>query len=477
MAAHQTDRPCTAAPPVTILVTGVTGFLGKVVLEELIRRKNEGSVTYDQLLVLIRPARGKSPAERFAEKVASSRCFSKLPKDWQNDVQVIPGDLMEHQCGISDDRLPELTARITHIIHCAGCVAFDSAFNVLLAENVTGSLTILELAQSCPNLKHVVLTSTAYVTPHTKEPIWERLVDLPRPAQELLDDLHNGRKDPDQIRAETGHPNNYTLAKCLAEHFVAEKMGDVPVTILRPSIISASWQYPFPGWIDSFAALAGPIAAFGLGGLKVLHGDPEAVLDVVPVDEVAKCLIIEALLPATYGSVDLRHFNEKTRIVHCVSTTNNGISTNDIANGTVNYFEQPENIIISKPKGYYIGLDDRWFYFYEFFFQYLPLKLVELRALMMLDWEGAAKARKTLVRLGQVDTHFRYFVEHTYDYRSAVPALGTGFDKKEYFQIVLQGIKTNLLVPMMERQKAKAHKNQASLEDVAVKVEPPAPAL
>lgn len=459
------------SPPIIILVTGVTGFLGKVVLEELVRRKNEGSIHYDHLLVLIRPARGKTPSERFAEKVAKSACFSKLPNDWSNDVDVIPGDLMEPSCGIAEDRLPELTSRITHIIHCAGCVAFDSAFNVLLAENVTASLTILQLAQSCLNLKHLVLTSTAYVTPHTTEPIWERLVDLPRPAQEILDDLHNGRKDPDQIRAETGHPNNYTLAKCLAEHFVAEKVGDVPVTILRPSIISASLQYPFPGWVDSFAALAGPISAFGLGGLKVLHGDPDTVLDVVPVDEVAKCLIVEALTPDSYGSVDLRHLSEKTRIVHCVSTKKNGLSTHNLAFGTVDFFEQPENIIMHKPKGYYIGLDDRWFYFYEFLFQYLPLKMMELRALMVLDWDGAAKARKTLVRLGQVDTHFRFFVEHTYDYRCAVPALEASFDKGEYFQIVLQGIKTNLLQPLVERQKARA--KQAGSEEGAIKDETP----
>lgn len=171
MAASMAGLADSDSPTVTILVTGVTGFLGKVVLEELIRRKKEGSVHYSHLLVLIRPARGKSPTERFADKVVKSPCFSKLPEDWESDVEVIPGDLMEPSCGIPEDRLSELTPRITHIIHCAGCVAFDSAFNVLLAENVTASLTILQLAQDCPNLKHLVLTSTAYVTPHTKEPI------------------------------------------------------------------------------------------------------------------------------------------------------------------------------------------------------------------------------------------------------------------------------------------------------------------
>lgn len=249
-------------------------------------------------------------------------------------------------------------------------------------------------------------------------------------------------------------------------------MGDVPVTIVRPSIISASLRYPSPGWIDSFAALAGPIAAFGLGGLKVLHGDPKAVLDIVPVDEVAKCIINEALLSSPHGSYDLRHLNDRTKIIHCVSTISKGQSTWDLAFGTVDYFEQPENIVLYKPKGYYIGLDDRWFYFYEFFFQYLPVKLSELRALMVLDWDGVAKARKTITRLGQVDTHFRYFVEHTYDYRCEVPVLDNEFDKEEYFRIVLGGIRENLLLPMMMRR-SKLNTNKVEGLEHATKEETP----
>lgn len=457
-----------------ILLTGVTGFLGKVVLEELIRRKTEGSLHFDRLLVLIRSQRGKTPSERFKDKIVSSPCFSKLPAEWYRNVEVVSGDLMETSCGINPESWDFLIHNLTHIIHCAGCVAFESSLNVLLAENVTASLNILNLAQTCPNLQRLILISTAYVTPHTTEPILEQIVVLPRAPQEILEDLHEGRKDPDQILAETGHPNYYTLVKCLAEHFVAQKMGDTPITIVRPSIISASLHHPFPGWIDSFAALAGPVSAFALGGLKVLHGDPAAILDVVPVDEVSNCIIDEALLPSVYGSFDPKYLNDKSKIVHCVSTRDNGPSTWVLAFETVGYFEKPENIVLYKPKGCYVGIDDRWFYIYEFFFQYLPIKLSELIALLILDWEGAAKARKTLTRLQQVDTHFRYFVERTYDYKCAVPMLGEDFNKVEYFKIVLEGVRQNLLVPMVKRMQAKAVKEKDSKP---TKVEIPASVL
>lgn len=275
------------------------------------------------------------------------------------------------------------------------------------------------------------------------------MATLPKSALEILAELHEGKKDSDQIRRETGHPNDYTLAKCLAEHFMVENKGATPLTVVRPSIISASWQYPFPGWIDSFAALAGPISAFALGGLKVLHGDPSAILDVVPVDKVAECLIKEAFCS---GLSNVNHETPSTKFVHCVSTTKHGPSTWNIVYDTVMYFSQPENIVLYKPTGWYVGTDDRRFRLYEFVFQYLPLKMAELTALLMLDWQKAAKARKMLTRLRQIDTHFRYFVEHTYEYRCDVEVLPADFDKRMYMQTTLQGIRQNLLLPLLARE-------------------------
>lgn len=442
----------------TILLTGVTGFVGKVVLEELVRRRDAQDLQFDCILVLIRPSRNQKAPERFATEISRSKCFSNLPGDWSKDVEVVSGDLMEPNCGLSAQMFVNLTTRVTHIIHCAGCVAFDTSLNVLLAENVTASLNILGMSQKCAKLQRLVVTSTAYVTPNRKGPIWEELAVLPNSALQILDDLHDGRKDSDQIRIETGHPNNYTLAKCLAEHFLVEKKGSTPLTIVRPSIISASWKYPFTGWIDSFAAVGGPISAFALGGLKVLHGDPSAVLDVVPVDIVAECLIREAL---QNQELNIDHETAPAKIVQCVSTTEKGQSTWDLVVNTINFFEQPENILLYKPKGWYIGTDDRWFYIYEFLFQYLPVKMTELTSLMMLDWDGAAKARRTLVRLGQVDTHFRYFVEHTYDYRCSTKMLPDDFDREEYMQIILRGLKNNLLVPLVDKMKAKERATEA----------------
>lgn len=158
-------------PANTILLTGVTGFVGKVVLEELIRRRDAFDLQFDRIFVLIRSSRNQNALERFLDGVAKSGCFSRLPNGWNKDLDVVPGDLMEPRCGLDAHFHHELTTKVTHIIHCAGCVSFDTSINVLLAENVTASLNILQLSQQCPNLQRLVVTSTAYVTPNTKGPI------------------------------------------------------------------------------------------------------------------------------------------------------------------------------------------------------------------------------------------------------------------------------------------------------------------
>ena len=75
----------------TWLLTGVTGFLGKVVLEELFRRAEE--LQLREVLVVIRAKGGRDASERFRKEVVPAKCFSGLTGDWASRVTVIDGDL------------------------------------------------------------------------------------------------------------------------------------------------------------------------------------------------------------------------------------------------------------------------------------------------------------------------------------------------------------------------------------------------
>ena len=51
------------------------------------------------------------------------------------------------------------------------------------------------------------------------------------------------------IRGE--YPNTYTFTKAVAEQLF-DKAHGLPVTIIRPSIVVASLEYPMKGWIDNY---------------------------------------------------------------------------------------------------------------------------------------------------------------------------------------------------------------------------------
>ena len=41
-------------------------------------------------------------------------------------------------------------------------------------------------------------------------------------------------------------PNTYTYTKAMAEALLIEEAKDLPIAIIRPSIVGASWEEPVP---------------------------------------------------------------------------------------------------------------------------------------------------------------------------------------------------------------------------------------
>lgn len=41
-------------------------------------------------------------------------------------------------------------------------------------------------------------------------------------------------------------PNTYTFTKALAEYVISQEGNDLPLAIIRPSIVGASWREPVP---------------------------------------------------------------------------------------------------------------------------------------------------------------------------------------------------------------------------------------
>jgi HAD superfamily hydrolase (TIGR01490 family) len=87
--------------------------------------------------------------------------------------------------------------------------------------------------------------------------------------------------------ASLGWPDAYTYTKAQGERALLETRGDVPVSIVRPSIIESAYAEPKAGWIRGFRMAEPVIISFARGLLKEFPGVPEGIVDVIPVDLVA----------------------------------------------------------------------------------------------------------------------------------------------------------------------------------------------
>ena len=317
-----------------IVLTGATGFVGKVVLYELLRRREELDV--EKVRLLIRPGRNRDAATRFLKEIASARCFSNLDFDWQEYVEPVESDLSEPNVGIDADALAAMQESVTHVINCAASVQFDLPIAKAARANITTALEMLEFARACPRLECFLSVSTAYVTPHTseREPVHEVLAPLPRDARDLYESILRGDVEEKALMLQSGHPNTYTLTKCIAEHLLVERQGDVPLAFVRPSIISASMERPSPGWIDSPAAFALFVVQIGAGRMRAVIARPESRLDVIPCDAV-----VDRVIDVAFGKGP-PHEGDAPLIRHAVAGPDNSPMIRDCVKAVEEFFAQ-----------------------------------------------------------------------------------------------------------------------------------------
>lgn len=420
-----------------VLLTGATGFVGKVVLHELLRRREELGV--ERILVLLRADGHSSARARLRDKVLQSPCFAAEPHGWERRIDAFAGDVTRPTCGLDVGALARVRSDVTHAIHCAASVEFSLPLPSATDTNVTGALHALELAKSCARIASFVSVSTAYVTPHPRPHerapfvAHEQLAPLPRDADQLYGAIRAGRMDAKRLLAETGHPNTYTFTKCLAEHLLVRHAGELPLTLLRPSIVSASRFFPMPGWIDSPAALAAFVALVGTGRLRVVAGDPDVRLDIVPCDEVARRAVLTAFSPPSPCA---------PRIVHAVAGLEGASSLRLCREQIVAHFEaQPDD---GRPRLAWMGRSGARFRLEHGLRHEIPLRAAAAWSVLALRSDRARMALRLLQRQRAIHREFAYFTHATFDFRSSTP-LDPPLEPASYLKAVCAGVQRHLL--------------------------------
>jgi len=78
-----------------------------------------------------------------------------------------------------------------------------------------------------------------------------------------------------------------------------DEKEDLPIVIVRPSIVTSAAKEPMPGWTDNINGPIGVIVGAGKGFLKVIRANPDLVGDIIPVDFTINLMIALAWYTAT----------------------------------------------------------------------------------------------------------------------------------------------------------------------------------
>lgn len=188
-------------------------------------------------------------------------------------AEVLVGDVCDMDLGLSSAEYRALTKEVTWIHHLAGIYFMGVDDDTARRVNVGGTRTVLELARDSSNLERVVHWSTAMVSGNRGGTVYE-------------EDLDSGQK----------FHNAYERTKYEAERLVRAAMRQLPITIVRPSIIVGDTR---TGEIDK---LDGPyylmvLIATNASGLRLpILGRGDSPLHLVPID-----YVIEAAWHAARG--------------------------------------------------------------------------------------------------------------------------------------------------------------------------------
>jgi thioester reductase-like protein len=253
----------------TVLLTGATGYIGGNLLQKRIESSDA------KLVLLVRTKRDEDPEAR-AGKVLASLYASAEAARVSKRIEVVAGDLSVERFGLDDRRYRELAARVTHIIHCGAAARFDLPIEEARKTNVGGTRSILEFARVCGALKRVDYIGTAYVA-----------------------GARTGIIREDELDVGQSHNNTYERSKMEAEKLVRESMRELPIAILRPSIVICDSR---TGRASAFNGFYRALRMYCLGAMQVLPGNPSSVMDLVPVDYVTDAVHAISNDPSTVGS-------------------------------------------------------------------------------------------------------------------------------------------------------------------------------
>nr|XP_050868827.1 fatty acyl-CoA reductase wat-like isoform X2 [Vespula vulgaris]XP_050868828.1 fatty acyl-CoA reductase wat-like isoform X2 [Vespula vulgaris]XP_050868829.1 fatty acyl-CoA reductase wat-like isoform X2 [Vespula vulgaris]XP_050868830.1 fatty acyl-CoA reductase wat-like isoform X2 [Vespula vulgaris] len=300
-----------------IFITGGTGFIGKLLIEKLLRACPGINCIY----LLIRSKKGKNVLQR-KEELIEDLLFSTLREKeptFHNRIVTIEGDCSLLNLGISMTDKTTLIQNVSIVFHVAATVRFNEKIKSATAINVRSLKDAINLSKEMPKLKSFVHVSTAYVN-CLYNSINEKFYDPPIDPDKLIDlmeCLDEKLLDDITPRLLGIWPNTYVYTKSVAENVVKKHAGLIPIGIFRPGAVISTYREPIKGWVDNLYGPIGVTAGASIGLIRITHCNGSIKMNVLPGDLTANGLIVSA-----WEIANNRRRNEDIPIYNYVSKDN-----------------------------------------------------------------------------------------------------------------------------------------------------------
>jgi long-chain acyl-CoA synthetase len=373
-----------------VLLIGVTGFIGKVWLAKLLSDIPDIGKVY-LLIRRQRSTSARRRFEKIvAESPVFEGLFERygkgLAKFVSERIEVVEGDISQPDLGLDPHTRAHLARTLDVIVNSAGLTEFNPDLRDALTINVDGTIHLIDFLRECDHAALMHL-STCFVVGSRDGRVAEELAANYTPANvpgfdaeeerlalhalvreiearshtdEVTEELREqalAKADEAQDQSETGlqvrirryrgrwvqnemveagmreakrfgWPNTYTFTKSLGESLFATRGADLPIAVVRPSIVETSIQEPFQGWNEGVNT-SSPISYLLGTFFRQLPSNGRKCLDIIPVDLVCRgmTLIAAALVERCHERVyqlaasgcnpcDMRRSIELTCLAH-----------------------------------------------------------------------------------------------------------------------------------------------------------------
>ncbi|KAJ7637189.1 alpha-aminoadipate reductase Lys1p [Roridomyces roridus] len=280
--------------PLTIFLTGATGFLGAFILKDLLVRDTR----VGKVVCLVRAEDEEKGMERLRAGAKDRGCWDE---EWVSSgrVEVVAGDLAVEFFGLGKDKWAKVAEEADAVIHNGALVHWVYPYDKLRSANVLATLTAIDFASTGKQKHFVFVSSTSAIDS-------EHYVQL----SDSLTSGHSkyrGVPENDNLEGARGSlKTGYGQTKWVSEKLLSEagKRG-LRGHIVRPGYVVGDSSTAVTNTDDFIWRLVKGCIQLGL------VPDINNTINMVPVDHVARCTTLAAIAPLPSAPLSVLHITAR----------------------------------------------------------------------------------------------------------------------------------------------------------------------